>query len=160
MSPKEFIAGIAPAARASALRTKIPASFVVAEGALESAWGTSRLAAEGFNLFGVKADPSWHGAVLTMPTREFSGGNWIVVPAKWRKYDNWQGSIDDHAAFLLGNPRYQGAFDCTTGATFARAVAAAGYATDPDYASKIVSIIATYALDSLDTASIVSTHHH
>ena len=160
MSPKDFIAGIGPAARASALRTKIPASFVVAEGALESAWGTSRLAAEGFNLFGVKADPSWHGAVITMPTREFSSGRWVVVPARWRKYDNWQSSIDDHATFLLSNPRYQGAFASTTGATFARAVAAAGYATDPDYASKIVSIIATYALDSLDTASTASTHHH
>lgn len=155
MSPKDFIAGIASPARASALRTKIPASFVVAEAALESAWGTSRLAAEGFNLFGVKADPSWHGAVLTMPTREFSGGKWVVVPAKWRKYDNWQGSIDDHAAFLLSNPRYQGAFVCSMGVTFARAVAAAGYATDPDYAAKIVSIIATYALDSLDATPAI-----
>lgn len=156
MSPQDFIASLAPAARASAARTHIPASFVVAEGALESGWGTSRLAAEGFNLFGVKADASWHGPVLTMPTREYLSGQWLMAPASWRKYDDWLGSITDHASFLLANPRYQPAFECTSGTAFAEAIAKAGYATDPQYAAKIVSIIGTYGLDALDVRDAVS----
>ncbi len=90
MNPNDFISAISPAARASAKTTKIPASFVVAQGALESGWGTSALSKQGFNLFGVKADAAWHGDVLTMDTREFLKGQWVTVAAKWRKYPNWQ----------------------------------------------------------------------
>lgn len=150
MKPAEFIAAVGPAAQASATRTKIPASFTVAEAALESAWGRSKLAREGFNLFGVKADRAWTGQTLTMRTREYIHGQWVVVPALWRKYTDWLGSIEDHAAFLRKNPRYKACFDCTDGEGFARAVAKAGYATDPDYASKIVSIIRKYSLADLD----------
>lgn len=152
MTPDDFIAAIGPAARASAAKTRIPASFVTAEGALESGWGASQLATEGFNLFGVKADPSWTGPVLTMQTREYLSGQWVMVPARWRKYADWLGSIQDHAAFLLDNPRYQPAFAYTGGALFAQAVQACGYATDPDYATKIIEIIKAHGLSALDAA--------
>ncbi|MFM0022207.1 glycoside hydrolase family 73 protein [Paraburkholderia azotifigens] len=150
MNPNDFISAIAPAARASAKATKIPASFVVAQGALESGWGTSALSKQAFNLFGVKADAAWHGDVLMMDTREFLKGQWVTVSAKWRKYPNWQACIDDHAAFLLNNRRYQAAFAYTSGSTFALAIAAAGYATDPQYGQKVVSIIKAHNLSTLD----------
>ena len=60
MKPGDFIKAIGPAAQASSQTTHIPASFTIAEGALESGWGASQLALQGFNLFGVKADSSWH----------------------------------------------------------------------------------------------------
>lgn len=151
MTPKDFIAAISPAARASAAKTKIPASFTVAEAALESGWGASQLALQAHNLFGVKADTSWRGAVLTMNTREFINGHWIMEPAHWRSYADWQGAIDDHAAFLLTNPRYHLAFfGKRTGEDFARQVAAAGYATDPAYADKIIAVIRAHNLAALD----------
>jgi flagellum-specific peptidoglycan hydrolase FlgJ len=150
MQPNDFIAAIAPAARKSMAITHIPASFVVAQGALESGWGTSALSKQGFNLFGVKADASWHGDTLMMDTREYLKGQWVTVPAKWRKYADWQACIDDHAAFLLNNPRYQPAFAYTSGSTFAFAIAAAGYATDPQYAQKVVSIIKAHNLSTID----------
>lgn len=150
MTPAEFIYALAPAARASAAKTGIPASFVIAEGALESAWGASMLAAQAMNLFGVKADTSWRGAVLTMPTREFLRGQWVVVQARWRKYTDWQGCIDDHAQFLLTNPRYKAALACKDGRAFARAVAVAGYATDPKYADKIIAVIDGRGLAAYD----------
>lgn len=150
MTPAEFIAAIAPAARTSASKTKIPASFVIAEGAIESGWGRSALTAQARNLFGVKADPAWHGEVLTMRTREFLRGAWVMVPARWRKYPDWQSCIDDHAAFLLTNPRYKPAFTCADAEAFTRAVAGCGYATDPGYADKIVSIIRKYNLTQFD----------
>lgn len=152
MTPQDFIKAVSPAARESAAKTKIPASFTVAEAALESAWGASQLARQGFNLFGVKADAAWKGAVLTMPTREYLKGTWVIVQARWRKYNDWLGSIQDHAAFLLTNPRYKPAFQHADGEGFARAVAAAGYATDPQYAQKIISIIRTHKLAELDRA--------
>ena len=154
MSPKDFIEAIAPAAQTSMQATKIPASFVIAEGALESGWGSSMLAEKGLNLFGVKADPSWKGATIDMRTREFLHGEWVIVPAKWRKYADWLDCINDHANFLLDNPRYKPAFEHSDDAeSFTRAVAAAGYATDPTYAGKIISIIRGHDLTQFDKRS-------
>lgn len=150
MAPNDFIKLIAPSAQASAKLTGVPASFTVAEAALESGWGSSRLATEAKNLFGVKADASWRGDTLTLNTREFLHGTWVMVPAKWRKYADWQGCMDDHAAFLHQNKRYSGCFLCKTGPEFAQAVAKAGYATDPDYASKLCAVIRSHNLTSLD----------
>ncbi|MHB9833808.1 glycoside hydrolase family 73 protein [Paraburkholderia terrae] len=150
MNPSDFISAVAPAARASAAKTKIPASFTVAQGALESGWGTSQLALQGFNLFGVKADPSWHGDTMKLPTAEYVNGQRVTVVATWRKYGSWLEAIDDRAAFLLNNPRYKPAFAYTSGPTFACAIAAAGYATDPKYGQKIVSIIKAHNLSTLD----------
>lgn len=156
MKPQEFIALIASAAQASAAVTGIPPSFTVAQAALESGWGSSLLAREGKNLFGIKAGPSWPGATVTMPTREYTNGAWVQTQAAWRAYPDWQGSIDDHAEFLRRNSRYAKAFEYKTGMGFAIAVASAGYATDPQYANKIVKIIRDYRLDELDTGLTVS----
>ncbi|WP_229207717.1 MULTISPECIES: glycoside hydrolase family 73 protein [unclassified Duganella] len=150
MTPVEFIAAVGPAARASMATTRIPASFTVAQAALESSWGKSQLAVQARNLFGVKASAGWAGDILTMDTREFIKGRWVVVPARWRKYPDWLACIDDHAQFLLKNPRYKPAFACHEAESFVRAVAAAGYATDPQYANKIIAVIRGRNLTALD----------
>ncbi len=148
MTPEEFITAVAPAAQASMHATQIPASFVIADGALESGWGEH---CPGFNIFGVKADPSWHGAVTVQRTREFIDGKPEIIEARFRAYPDWLGSISDHAQFLLTNPRYEDAFSYTGDPeAFARAVAAAGYATDPAYAGKIISIIRQHNLTAFD----------
>ena len=103
--------------------------------------------------FGVKADPAWHGDVLYINTREFLNGAWTTVAARWRKYTDWQDCMDDHAAFLHQNRRYAACFSCTTGDAFAKAVAKAGYATDPNYAAKLISIIGQHQLADLDGGS-------
>lgn len=150
MTPQAFIAAVSPAAQQSMTQTSIPASFVVADAALESGWGASQLTQQAMNLFGVKADPSWSGPTYAIPTREFLNGAWTMVNALFRKYSNWLGSINDHATFLMDNPRYAPAFACTDGISFAKAVAAAGYATDPQYAQKLAAIINAHGLLSLD----------
>lgn len=150
MDAPAFIDLIGPAAQASMQATGVPASFTVAEAALESGWGESQLARDGKNLFGVKADPSWQGDVLSLNTRKFLHGTWVMVPARWRKYSDWQDCMDDHAAFLHQNRRYADCFACTSGDAFATAVAQAGYATDPDYAAKLTSIIHAHGLAALD----------
>jgi flagellum-specific peptidoglycan hydrolase FlgJ len=85
-----------------------------------------------------------------------------MVPANWRKYDDWHGCIEDHAEFLINNKRYAPAFEqpapgegenaAPAGERFAQAVAAAGYATDPDYAQKIIQIMRAHDLHTLDLA--------
>lgn len=149
MTPAEFIAIVAPAARRSMTGSGIPASFTIAEGALESGWGS---AAPGNNLFGVKADASWCGPTTPQRTREFANGSWIVITAAFRAYPDWQGCMDDHAAFFHSNPRYHACFaaPALTGEQFAQAVAAAGYATDPNYATKLIATMRTHDLQQFD----------
>lgn len=146
-TPAGFIAAIAPAAQACAKRTGVPASVTVAQAALESSWGRR---APGMNLFGIKADASWHGPVTPQVTHEVVNGETVTITARFRAYDTWQGSIDDHAAFLTSNPRYRPAFAFKDGPSFARAIAKAGYATDPLYADKLIAIMSTRGLGSLD----------
>ena len=150
MKPQDFISLIGPAARACHKSSGVPASITVSQAALESGWGDSWLTKTAKNLFGIKADSLWRGETVTFDTKEFIQGQWVVVPAKWRKYPTWQASVDDHAAFLKRNPRYKDCFLCVSAQTFARALLKAGYATDPDYADKLNRLIASYNLSSLD----------
>lgn len=149
MTPQDFIAALSGPAQASMASTNIPASFAVADAALESGWGAH---CPGFNIYGIKATPDWTGAVTTDQTDEVVNGQTVTITATFRAYPDWLGSLNDHAQFLLDNPRYQPAFAYTTGALFAQAVAAAGYATDPLYAQKIISIIRAHGLSTLDAS--------
>ncbi len=127
--------------------SKIPASFTVAQACLESGWGTH---APGFNLFGIKSTPDWVGPTTTLATHEVVNGHTVTVEASFRAYPDWLASLRDHAAFLTDNPRYTNAFNFTDGADFAQAIQACGYATDPHYAEKIISIIDVHNLSVLD----------
>lgn len=151
MKPADFIAAVGPQAQDAQRRTGIPASVCLAQAALESAWGESRLAREGHNLFGIKAGRGWNGPVVLMPTREYLGGAWVTVMARWRAYPNWQASIEDHARFFYANPRYVPALRVVDDAlAFAAQLQACGYATDPAYANKLAGIIAARQLAGLD----------
>jgi flagellar protein FlgJ len=150
MLPADFINAIASAAQESMRVTGVPASVSIAQAALESAWGSSQLATQGFNLFGIKADSSWKGATVTMRTAEVIGGQRVMVNAPFRKYANWLGSINDHGDFLGANKRYAKAFKTTDGEAFAKAIADAGYATDPEYAQKLISTMRARNLAQYD----------
>jgi len=151
MTPQDFIAAIAPAAQISMVASKIPASFTIAQGALESTWGGSELALQARNLFSVKADQSWHGPFVLMNSAEYVMGKSVMLPARWRQYPDWQSCIDDRVQFFRLNPRYAACFAETTGAGWARAVQSAGYATDPAYADKLVEVINFHNLTQYDT---------
>ena len=150
MKPQEFLDALLPAARECHRVSGIPASFTLAQAALESGWGASKLAKSGCNLFGVKADKSWTGAVTFLPTREFVNGKPVTVQARWRCYKNWLECMLDRAAFFRKNRRYAACFQETTGEGWARAVAKAGYATDPQYAEKLIATIRSRNLTRFD----------
>lgn len=138
MPPSAFIGMLALAAQDCQRKTGIPASITLAQAALESSWGAR---APGNNLFGIKADKSWTGPTVSFQTTEHLAGNNVGLTDKFRAYDSWLASMVDHAAFLLKNPRYAKCFKQTDGAGWARELQAAGYATDPVYANKLIAIM-------------------
>ncbi|XYJ11822.1 glycoside hydrolase family 73 protein [Telluria sp. B2] len=138
MPPTAFLAMLVPAAQACQRSTGIPASFTLAQAALESGWGAR---APGNNLFGVKADKSWKGPTINVPTHEVIGGRRVAMTCKFRAYPSMADSIVDRANFFRQNKRYAGCFTETTGEGWARAVAAAGYATDPNYAASLIAVM-------------------
>lgn len=147
MPPSAFIALLASAAQACQRNTGIPASFTIAQAALESAWGAR---AVGNNLFGIKADPAWHGPTVTFGTHENEAGKEVAITDRFRAYPSWQASMEDHAAFLRANGHYADCWAQSTGEGWARAIAADHYATDPGYTDKLVTIIRTRGLARLD----------
>lgn len=128
---------------------KILPSIVAAQAVLESGWGQSTLAINGNNLFGIKG--RYNGNYIVMPTLEFINGQWITVNAEFRKYPNWDASVEDHGSFLNVNPRYAGLLGVEDYRTVARMLQEAGYATDPQYAEKLINIIEFNGLASWDS---------
>lgn len=138
MAPEQFLDEIMPAALSCQRTSGIPASFTLAQAALESSWGKD---APGFNLFGIKADKSWKGPTVTFGTHENVKGAEVAVADRFRAYSSWLDCFNDRAQFFLKNPRYAKCFNEHTGPGWARAVAAAGYATDPAYAGKLIAVM-------------------
>jgi flagellum-specific peptidoglycan hydrolase FlgJ len=153
MTPQTFIALLLKPAQVAQAATGIPASFTIAQAAVESAWGASGQCLQDFNYFGIKAQPGdgWHGETQMWPTREVLHGVAEIETCAFRKYPDLTAGLEDHAAFLTGNPRYAAAFSHKDDScAFAAAVAAAGYATDPHYAEIICSIIDGHNLKQYD----------
>lgn len=160
-----FIRSFGPMASDSMLTTGVPASVILAQAILESGWGK---AAVGNNFFGIKADSKWNGPRQLIRTREIlkSGtarfpeiisktknedGTYTYIVKDWfRAYHNPLESFTDHALFLKSNSRYKEAFKTTEGLEFADAIAKAGYATDPHYATSLRKLITTYKLNEYD----------
>ncbi|MDR9852415.1 glycoside hydrolase family 73 protein [Paenibacillus sp. VCA1] len=151
MKQENFIAKIAPLAVADQSKTGVPASLTIAQAALESSWGESRLAAQANNLFGIKGEGP--AGSIRMQTSEYVRGAWVQIFAYFRMYHNWEESMQDHSRLIVNGPagdrRYRDALN-TDGRSAARAVAKAGYATDPQYADKLVQIMDKYGLYQYD----------
>lgn len=153
MTPQQFIDTISAAATACYQSTGIWASATIAQGALESGWGNSELVAQAKNLFGIKADASWVGDKVSLPTTEYVNGVPTPCSAMWRVYPTWDACLADHAAFFKQNPRYAEALAATTAEDFVAAIRQAGYSTDPAYVSKIVGIMRMHNLQQYDVLS-------
>lgn len=147
MDRMAFIARIAPDAVRDWQQNKIAASLTIAQAALESNFGESGLTQRANNLFGIKG--TGPAGSEQMQTTEYRGGSPIKVTASFRKYYSWAESIADHSRLLL-TKRYQ-AVPGKTGKDAARAVAAAGYATDPSYAAKLIAMMDEFDLYKYDS---------
>ena len=131
---------------------KILPSISAAQAALESTWGESGLAIQGNNLFGIKG--SYNGQSIKFPTQEYVNGKWITIMADFRKYPSWNESIEDHGKFLTENSRYANLVGITDYRTVAQLLQQDGYATDPQYANKLISIIQGNNLQTWDQEAL------
>jgi flagellar protein FlgJ len=140
-----FVNSVWPHAVAASQQTGIPPHFMVAHAALESGWGRAEpRAADGrpsYNLFGIKAGGNWRGAVVSAPTTEYVGGVAEQRVERFRAYGSYAEAFQDYAQLLAKSPRYREVIASTDAAGFSRGLQRAGYATDPQYASKLERII-------------------
>ena len=123
---------------------KIPASITLAQGLLESGAGTSLLARKSNNHFGIKCGGSWRGRTVR---HDDDARNEC-----FRAYKNVRDSYEDHSAFLTRGARYAFLFrlKITDYKGWARGLKKAGYATDPSYANRLITIIEDYDLYKYD----------
>ncbi|MDU2123842.1 MAG: glycoside hydrolase family 73 protein [Clostridium celatum] len=150
-----FIESISEGAISNYNKYGILPSITMAQAILESGWGNSELAVTHNNLFGIKADLRWNGAVATIVTNENYNDSTV---ANFRKYDSINESIEDHGRFLYENSRYTeyGLFDGKDYKAQAQALEDAGYSTvknengEAIYADKLISLIEKYNLMKYD----------
>jgi flagellum-specific peptidoglycan hydrolase FlgJ len=149
---EQFIASIADAAVQSADQTGVPASVTIAQAILESYWGSSRLAHDANNYFGIKAQTRGGSAgSLTFDVWEVIGGRNVVQTQAFRAYNTIAESFVDHGLFFLENSRYASAMAVKDDARqFAVQINRDGYATDPSYASKLIGLMDRYNLYRYD----------
>lgn len=126
-------------------RSGVPASITLAQGLLESGYGLSDLAVRSNNHFGIKCHNQWSG------DRVYHDDD--AKGECFRKYDTPEESFRDHSDFLRYRDRYKFLFDLelTDYSGWAHGLRKAGYATDPKYPQKLISLIEEYELYQYDT---------
>ncbi|AFK71117.1 flagellar rod assembly protein/muramidase FlgJ [Pseudomonas putida SJTE-1] len=141
----EFVATMLPMAEQAAKRIGIDPRYLVAQAALETGWGKSVMrntdGSSSHNLFGIKATGNWDGGEARAITSEYRDGQFVKETAAFRSYDSYQDSFHDLVSLLQNNSRYQDAVKAADKPEqFVQELQKAGYATDPNYASKISQI--------------------
>lgn len=128
------------------LRYRIPASITLAQGLFESAAGRSDLVRQGNNHFGIKCHTSWTGP------RQYHDDD--AKGECFRVYGDAKESYEDHSQFLARQSRYACLFNLSTTdyKGWARGLKQCGYATNPQYANKLIQLIELYKLHEYDKA--------
>ena len=142
----DFQAKMSAHAEEASKATGVPAHFMLGQAALESGWGKREIkGADGstsHNLFGIKAGSNWDGKVVEATTTEYVNGIKQKRIEKFRAYDNYADSFKDFAKMMQNNPRYDNVMaNLNDSKAYAQAMQNAGYATDPNYARKLASVI-------------------
>lgn len=128
----------------------VPASITLAQAALESGWGASGLTTKANNFFGIKAGSTWKGDIYESKTLEFVNGNYITIVAKFRKYASPKDCFIDHSTIYAVRKAKEIVGNTLDPTLWANALKTAGYATDPNYPSKLTNLIKTYDLTKYD----------
>lgn len=140
-----FLARIAPWAQQAARRLGVSVRSVMAHAALESGWGQRPVrdaeGADSLNLFGIKAHAGWSGPRTQALTTEFENGQPVQQSQDFRQYTGLDETFADYVRLLESSPRYRAALHTGNDVqAFAQALADGGYATDPQYAQKLLRV--------------------
>ena len=143
-TPEAFVASIAPTAKAVAEELGIDPRLIIAQAALETGWGKS---VKGNNVMGIKSHGKEDG--LMVQTHEVVDGKRIKVRDSFRQYNSYDESIADYGSFLQQNKRYKPMLEAATLQEQVEALGKSGYATDPEYADKVMAIAKSKRLEVL-----------
>lgn len=132
-------------------RSGIPASITLAQALHESNYGTSDLAVKANNHFGIKCKKYWNGKTYLHKDDDLDrSGN--LIHSCFRSYNSTSDSYIDHTEFLSNSSNYIKLFEYskTDYLNWAHGLKKSGYATDPDYAIKLIKKIEKYDLSKYD----------
>ncbi|XPF93785.1 flagellar assembly peptidoglycan hydrolase FlgJ [Colwellia sp. RE-S-Sl-9] len=147
-NPQDFVTAITDSAKQVEAKLNIPFEVVIAQAALETGWGQKIIrnnqGESSNNLFNIKADSRWKGDKTTTETLEFQQGAMVKKREPFRVYSSIAESVNDYVNFLSSNERYQPALKNPSNVEqFLQNLQGAGYATDPNYAKKILGTLKT-----------------
>jgi flagellar protein FlgJ len=142
---QQFVETLLPVVEKALEGTQLNPLGVLAQAALETGWGQNVIhdadGASSHNLFGIKAN-DWSGPSATIMTMEFEFDRMTPRQADFRSYENWGDSVSDYLDFLRSNDRYREVIEQGSDPEkFARQLQQSGYATDPDYADKLMGVV-------------------
>jgi LysM repeat protein len=148
MKTEDYISRYKEDAIKDMIKTGVPACITLAQGILESESGNSKLAIEANNHFGIKCHKEWQG-------KQFHQDD-DAENECFRKYNNTLESFDDHSDFLRSRPRYAFLFELqpTDYKGWAHGLKKAGYATNPNYAHKLIDLIERFNLEDINNEAI------
>ncbi|CAB3695611.1 flagellar assembly peptidoglycan hydrolase FlgJ [Achromobacter sp. SIMBA_011] len=140
-----FVSKMSRAATLASQQSGVPARLIMGQAALESGWGQREIKHEdgrtSYNLFGIKAGPSWKGKVVNVLTTEYEGGVAKKVTQPFRAYSSYEESFADYARLIGTSPRYESVTQARNEIEAARRIQSSGYATDPQYAQKLIGVM-------------------
>ncbi len=153
-STRKFVNDMLPIARSAAEQLGVHPGILVAQAALESGWGQRLIQHDdgrnSHNLFGIKADGRWDGAIASVATLEYRQGVALKERADFRAYEDFSQSFNDYVHFIKSNPRYQDALaNADDPQRYMQELQKAGYATDPLYAKKVMKIFDQHGLNTV-----------
>jgi flagellar protein FlgJ len=175
-SPQDFVQKLWPMAEKTAAQLGVNPEVILSQAALETGWGKYIIAdnnKSSFNLFNIKADKSWQGERMAKVSMEFIHGKPVQQKSDFRAYDSFAESFQDYTKFIQNNPRYHSIFavnekaehklhnsshagkpDALNNNSYIQQLHEAGYATDPQYAKKVLRVLNSDAIqEQLTVAS-------
>ena len=160
-SAEEFVRQLHPYAEQAARELGVEPKVLLAQAALETGWGRSVIkngnGGSSFNLFNIKASKAWQGKQVQVSTLEFEQGIAKKVNAGFRSYASFQESFQDYVDFIKSNPRYGDALkQAGNGERYLHELQQAGYATDPIYANKVMSIYNGNTMTGFEPETVVA----
>ena len=150
---QDFVSRMRPFAMQASQASGVPPQLMLGQAALESGWGKREIrmadGSNSFNLFGIKANGGWNGKVAEVMTTEYKNGVAYKQVEKFRAYSSYAEAFQDYAGLIGNNPRYANVLQQGGDVVgMAQAMQKAGYATDPDYADKLVRVMGMVKMDA------------
>lgn len=143
-TPEDFIRMLLPKVEKAGSELGVDPEIIVAQAALETGWGSRVVADENGkssnNLFNIKTGSQWRGESVPVKTLEYRDGIFKPEVDEFRRYESMDESIRDYVNLIKRGEHYQEALQAESGSEYLEKLQQAGYATDPAYADKILSV--------------------